>query len=912
MRNEVQASHPQVDDPVFLLQRIAELEQRMEELEGREGELRANLARHQTITGLITDCLFTLTLTGEGVLHLAWASEGFARVVGYTPDEISALGGWRQVVAEEDWPLVERCLPLLAAGGSASEELRLQDHHGRPHWVRFHVQVEGDAADPNTLHLLCAAKSVDAEKRALIGLEVQKELFEGLIAVARATTEQSTLEITLQNTLDVATRLTGASHASIFLLDETGAVTHGILGRGRTERAQQDQIVGRVMDKGLAGWVARHREPVVVQDTTLDSRWVSTLYETYSVRSALVVPILRKEVLLGILTLTHSVSSHFGDEALRWMAAAADQMALALDNARLYASVQQELAERRRAESELREIATRLETVCNTTNDGVWEWNFLTHKLTWSERLLAIVGTSARTLRGNPTKLLYRRIHPDDFAIAQPLLLAHLSDPNEGAFRIECRFRGDSGQYTWIHITGQAIRDEKGRPLRLIGSITDITERKLFENRLTHQAFHDPLTGLPNRVLFMDRLEQAIAYANRWQKSVALLFLDLNEFKSVNDRYGHAVGDALLQLVAARLLSCVRRTDTVARLSGDEFILLLPQVSGVSDAVKVAEQVARALSEPFQFDAHQLHTTTSIGISLYPRDGFGASELIENADMAMYHAKQHGLIYQVFTSDLHIIGSKRLALESDLRQALARDEMRLYYQPEIDLATGRVRGVEALIRWQHPVHGLLPPASFLPLAEELGLLLPLGRWVLEEACAQLRDWRLPPPLTISINLSARQLASSDFLQEIPTLLQTLDLAPQQLQIEISENELMREADHLLPTLQFLHHSGVRLAIDDFGAGFSSLRYLKRFPVSVVKMDRRFVNLLNNPAEDIALLSGIIAMAHKFELSVVAKGVEFDYQRIRLQDLHCDTAQGYLLGRPLAADTFGDTWKLGGS
>ncbi len=445
--------------------------------------------------------------------------------------------------------------------------------------------------------------------------------------------------------------------------------------------------------------------------------------------------------------------------------------------------------------------------------------------------------------------------------------------------------------------------DETGRPRGAIGATLDITERKRAEEQIKSLAYHDSLTGLPNRRLFQDRLSMAVAQAHRNSQRLAVLFLDLDRFKPVNDALGHAAGDRLIQDVAERLRTCLREGDTVARLGGDEFTLLLPGVAQVVDAARVAEKVLDTLRVPFLIEYRELLATASIGISLYPEDGRDADRLVKSADAAMYRAKQQGRDnYQLCAPALNATALERLALESSLRHAVGQDELVLHYQPVLDLASGRVRAMEALLRWRHPELGLVPPADFIPLAEMTGLVIAFSPWVLRTACAQAREWQDAghPGLGVAVNLSARQLQHPDLVGEVKRALEETKLEAGFLELEISETSAMQGPEANVPTLQALKALGVRIAIDDFGTGCSSLRYLKRFPIDALKIDRSLTAEITRDPDDAAIANVVIALAHTLKLRVVAEGVETDDQLAFLTARRCDQAQGFLFGSPRPA------------
>jgi diguanylate cyclase (GGDEF)-like protein/PAS domain S-box-containing protein len=442
--------------------------------------------------------------------------------------------------------------------------------------------------------------------------------------------------------------------------------------------------------------------------------------------------------------------------------------------------------------------------------------------------------------------------------------------------------------------------------------LRDLTERKQFERQLVHLANHDPLTNLPNRKFFRERLGISLDEAALNGEQLAVLFLDLDRFKLINDTFGHALGDKLLLMVAERLAGCFRKGDILARLGGDEFVVLLQGLSGTQDAALVAQKIMDAFARAFQLDAHEVFVSASIGIAFYPSDAIDAGNLIRCADNAMYQAKEQGLGYQFYRPDLENLSSERLTLENSLRRALERDELRLYYQPKVDLASGAVIGLEALLRWAHPVRGMIPPDQFIPLAEETGLIIPIGEWVLRTACLQIKAWQAEgmPFLPVAVNLSARQFrqfsASGEatgihnLVETIERVLEETGVDPSCLELEITESILMQNLSTAAVTLQALSAKGIRIFIDDFGTGYSSLSYLKRLPIDTIKIDKSFVGDIMTDPDDAAIVTAIIAMAHSLRLKVVAEGVETQEQFNFLLERGCDAMQGYFFSKPLPA------------
>jgi diguanylate cyclase (GGDEF)-like protein len=449
---------------------------------------------------------------------------------------------------------------------------------------------------------------------------------------------------------------------------------------------------------------------------------------------------------------------------------------------------------------------------------------------------------------------------------------------------------------------------------RIAGIAEDITERKLAEERLMHLAHYDVLTSLPNRVLFYDRLKLALAHAKRNQWTVGVMLIDVDRFKNVNDTLGHAVGDRLLQQVSERLMRSVRAGDTVGRLGGDEFAVVLSNLATAQDGNLVAQKIMSSFKDPFRLEeGGEIYVTASIGISLYPDDSTDQDALIKNADAAMYRAKEVGRnAYRFYTPEMNARALELLSMESSLRRALDRREFLLYYQPKVNVTSGEIVGVEALLRWRHPERGLVSPVEFMPVLEETGLIVPVGEWVVKAVCAQISVWQSAgiDPKAVAINLSARQFVDKDLGTTIKRILEENRIDPHLIEFEITESSLMANTEESIRTLELLAHLGVGLSIDDFGTGYSSLGYLKRFPLDALKIDRSFVRDITTSTDDATITRAVISMAHSLGLKVIAEGVETQEQIAFLAEHGCDEFQGFYFSRPLPSDECGAWLKEG--
>lgn len=457
------------------------------------------------------------------------------------------------------------------------------------------------------------------------------------------------------------------------------------------------------------------------------------------------------------------------------------------------------------------------------------------------------------------------------------------------------------------------IHDREGQATGAVIVFRDVSAARAMALQMTHSAQHDFLTGLPNRMLLNDRVSQAIVLALRHSKRVGVLFLDLDGFKHINDSLGHPIGDKLLQSIAKRLVSCVRSSDTVSRQGGDEFVVLLSEMEQQEDAAISAIRILEAMAEAHSIDHHDLHLTASIGVSVYPDDGLDAETLIKNADTAMYQAKENGRqTYQFFKPAMNVRAVERQSIEESLRRALERKEFSLHYQPKVKLATGEITGAEALIRWTHPTRGPVSPANFIPVAEDCGLILPIGHWVLREACRQARAWLdVGLPLgTIAVNISSMEFREDNFLESVFATLSETGLDPKFLELELTESVLMKRAESATSVLKALRARGVQIAVDDFGTGYSSLSYLRKFPIDALKIDQSFVRQITSAPDDTTIVTAVISMGRSLKLRVVAEGVETQGEMAFLQAQQCDEAQGYYFSRPVLPQQFAMLLKTG--
>lgn len=544
-------------------------------------------------------------------------------------------------------------------------------------------------------------------------------------------------------------------------------------------------------------------------------------------------------------------------------------------------------------------------------NDGLWDWDLITDTGYISDKWKELLGFKNNEIHHH-FKTWANIIHPKDRILAIERLHQHF----EGLtpyYQSEYRVKIKSGEYVWISSRGRALRNESGRPIRMVGSYTDISEQKKVQQQVHRMAYYDSLTGLPNRILFFNTLKQELEKSKQNGQKGALFFVDLDNFKTINDTIGHAFGDELLKTVAKMIQASIGQSAMAARIGGDEFIILSPNVANMVEVVDIARKLLSILNGTWRVKEYEFYLTASIGITVYPTDGNSADQLLKNADMAMYAAKEKGKnSYQFFDKAMSQRILEKAAMEKSLRYAIKNNELDVYYQPMLDVKTGKVVEIEALLRWKHPQKGLLSPFDFIPIAEETGLIIPIGEWVLRTACRQNKIWEQNGyfPCSIAVNISAVQLQNRDFVETVKKVLHDTGLAPGLLQLEITESTLMKSIDSTINILNDLRRIGVKISLDDFGTGYSSLNYLKRLPINTLKIDKTFVDDIQGESDDKAITGAIIALAHRMRLDVTAEGVETKEQLKCLTSQQCDKVQGFLLCKPCPAEELEELIKYG--
>ncbi len=551
--------------------------------------------------------------------------------------------------------------------------------------------------------------------------------------------------------------------------------------------------------------------------------------------------------------------------------------------------------------------------IVNTSPDIIYILDQDGHFTFINERIESLLGFSKEEIVGKHYSFL---VHHDDMEQAKYVFNERRIGTRAAKnieLRLKCKDDGKSRHFNNrtlpIELSAMGMYTAEDNPKNsytgTYGVARDVTERKIAEDTINFQAYHDLLTKLPNRALLNDRLSLAINQAKRENEMLAVMFLDLDRFKNINDSLGHMIGDELLQQVSVRLKECIRAADTLARFGGDEFTLMLPKLhNGQEDASKLAEKITKTLKQPFNVDGHELYVSASIGIAMYPQDGTSIDSLIKHADVAMYHVKGQGKNgYQFYSNEMNVPYIERLSMDTGIHKALDNNEFNLVYQPQVNLRTGEIVGVETLLRWEHPEHGPISPSEFIPFAEESGLIIDIGNWVLKTSCAELSKWRAAglPEIRMSVNISARQLMEDDIVQNIINILKDYNLPGHCLELEITEHAIMNDMDSMIRKLKELSSHDITIAIDDFGTGYSSLSYLHKLPIQTLKIDRTFLKESRINKGDNTIINTIVAMAKGLNLNVIAEGVESQAQLEYLREIDCCEAQGFLFGKPLPSD-----------
>lgn len=719
----------------------------------------------------------------------------------------------------------------------------------------------------------------------------QNDLLQALIAINRELSGITDLEGLLDRLLHIARDVCRYDNAIIRLVSGDGRHLVPVASFGYTAEALRQEIH---IGQGIMGQVAESGEPILVSDI---SQLENYLFGIPGARSELAVPLKIRQRVVGVLNIESPVPGAFSEDDMEALQTVAAGASLAIEKARMTESL-------RAVSDRFRKLHALSHHILNSTDLGIFTLDLDLGITSWNPgvaRLLecpqeSALGRSLDTVIGTDSATFLRKIHHTLFL--------------KGEEKCTLRRTGQSGITRHLEIRILPLRGD-GQHFGLVAIVEDIsgritTEARLRENeqRLHQLAFHDSLTHLPNRLMFVNHLRQAMETAHRRGHHVGLLFLDIDHFKDINDSLGHRTGDEVLRAVASRMEASLAGRGLIARLGGDEFVVIIEQVTEPGEPASVARNILKALPTPIPVKEMWLYPTASIGISLFPRDGATVEELMQSADVAMYRAKEQGRnTFCFYNPTMNARANNRLHLESNLRHALSRGELLLHYQPQVELRSGRLVGMEALLRWQHPRHGTIPPGQFIPLAEENGLILAIGEWVLGHACQQAKIWqnRGLPPVRMAVNISPRQFAQREFVALVSRVLESTGLAPETLELEITETALMENAAEAVNVLQSLRKMGVSLAIDDFGTGFSSLSYLQRFPINRLKIDRSFVQAPDTRPDKPSLTPAIIALGRSLGLEILAEGIETTEQFMSLREGGCDLGQGYFFAHPRPAN-----------
>ncbi|MBI3527078.1 MAG: EAL domain-containing protein [Betaproteobacteria bacterium] len=649
--------------------------------------------------------------------------------------------------------------------------------------------------------------------------------------------------------------------------------------------------------RGFSGAVLREGKSYVVNDYFAEARigpWADQA-RAAGVKSMATLPLTRSGRCVGVLNLHGDEVGFFTDDLVALLEEMAANISFALTG-------MQHETEREAAQWALRGSEEKFRLLASSIPEVFWiSEPGCTRVIYVSPAYEQMWGRSVEETLANPLDWI-ESVHPDD----RQRVAGVVRQSDTGRFDHEYRIVRPDGSLRWIHDRAFPVLDECGKVMLVTGIAEDITARKETEECLLYLAHYDSLTGLPKRLLFYDRLRQSLAHCKRYGSGVAVMFVDLDRFKLVNDSFGHAEGDRLLQMVAVRLKESLRDGDTAGRLGGDEFAIILSDLGSADDASAIVQKLMHALERPFDLDGHEIFVTVSAGISLSPLDSDDPDVLIGNADVAMHLAKEQGRsCFQYYKAEMNARSIDRLSIENRLRRALERNEFLLHYQPKVDLASGDITGAEALLRWNHPESGLVPPARFIPILEDNGLIAPVGEWVLAEVCRQINAWSADGlvPVPVAVNLSGRQLQQPGLDRRFQRILSESGIDPRLIELEITESVLMRNAEHAAGMLCGLKQLGVRLSVDDFGTGYSSLSYLKSFPLDGLKIDRSFVSDITANPDDAVITRTVIAMAHGLHMKVVAEGVETEEQLAVLAANGCDEMQGYYFSAPVSAGNF---------
>jgi diguanylate cyclase (GGDEF)-like protein/PAS domain S-box-containing protein len=931
--------------------------------------------RFDALTRLSSDSVYQLRVEADCRLALDWTAGGFERLIGYGAPEIEAIGGWSALVDPADARIVQRRGQRLLAGETATAEYRVRGRDGSRRWLRDTGWPQWDDARELVVGALCVAEDITAQRALEERLRVQqseRRALTGLMAGVLCEVDAAGCISAVSGVADghLPRRLRAAATGSP--LQEVIGLDAADLWRRHSQGAVPGWAPVRFTLSHPCGAGLGDEEQYEVSLCSAPAGGALALItpqrlvtggdrHTHGLADARLRALLELQEAAAVLLAPGAVVVELNEQAERltgWRRERAigrrfvELMALDREQPSLLEDLERAQSGNRVSASEAwlqlpdgREgrlvwsylpllggqgevhgvlargaaLAPRLDALPTVADrrglrammeqvaDGILIVDRRGDIVSLSRSAEATLGYRCDQLVGRGVEVVLLASVPDEADVLRRVM--ELAD-RQGAFQEVLTRRGD-GEVMPVELAADATF-LNGEALFVL-TIRDIAARDHTEEAIRSLAYRDPLTGLPNRMLFNDRLSQAIERARRNQQPLAVIILDIDRFKLINDSLGLTRGDQVLRAVSQRLVAAVRRSDTVARLGADDFLLLLPGVDGAESTAKVAQKLLDTFVPSLEIDDQELHLGASLGITLYPHDGDDAETLIRNADTALYRAKEYSRgSYQFYTNDMNATAFERLVLETRLRKALERDELILHYQPQVRLDSGAVVAVEALVRWVHGDLGLIPPAEFIPLAEDTGLILELGRWVLRTACTQVRAWQDQgfSDLRLAVNLSGRQFEQDDLVRSIAEVIEEVAFDPADLELELTESSIMRRPEQAVLKLQALARLGIRLSIDDFGTGYSSLGHLKRFPIRTLKIDQSFIQDITTDPNDAAITQAIIALAESLQLKVIAEGVETTDQLNLLRRYHCDEMQGYLFARPLPPGELAELLRSG--
>ncbi len=863
---------------LYALPSTLEKAEREHRLQRQQSDLQAATEHLRHLLDASPVVLYALRLQDDGAVA-TWVSSNIERLLGYTPDQALAPGWWLEHLYAEDRQAAENAIGALRRQGQYVHEYRFVAADGEVRWLRDELRLTESVSGAQT-EAIGAWRDITEIKRSELLKQARLSVLDHL---------QSSItlpELLREIALDLE-KLQPDMLVSILLLDADTNTLQTIAAPSlpaeylaATERVEVREGVGS------CGTAAATGKTVIVEDIQTHPDWADArdLVKKVGLHACWSIPFRDEK---GRVIGTFAAYHRRPHSPSPW------EEALIAEFARLTGLAVQRLRDAAR----LREAAAIIEN----TSEGVLITDLDGTIMSVNPAFSRISGYAPEELIGQNPRLLHSGRHDEAFyqALWQSL-------QETGAWQGEIWNRRKNGEIHPELVTINTVCDEEGQPSRYAEVVTDLSQLRQSQEKLEYLAHHDPLTDLPNRLLLSDRLRHALEEALRHQQPAALLFLDLDRFKQINDSFGHPAGDQLLRAVAERLTHCVRINDTVARVEGDEFVILLEDIKRQENAALVAEKILRSFSEPFNLLGQELYITPSIGIAAYPRDGGDCDTLLRNADTALFLAKdQGGNTFAYYSEELTSHAFEQVILENSLRRAITDDQLRLHYQPLLNLRSGRLIGAEALVRWQHPDLGLVPPNKFIPLAEATGIIIEIGDWVLNTACRQCMAW-LDQGLDIgfiAVNVAGPQITRQKIAEQAQRAIEVSGLPAEKLELEVTESFIMEETEQNILLLKELCAMGIRLSIDDFGTGYSSLTRLKRLPIDKLKIDQSFVRDIPGDPEDVAIVNAIIALAQSLDLNLIAEGVETEEQKQFLLEAGCNEGQGYLFARPLPPEEF---------